>query len=339
MNTSLLSLPLPILAFVLSSVACALAARLDLGRKSARFAFMGFFALIAVGTLLVGLRFGYGVEDFILIQRCLPLFGGPLLYLGFALLTVPEARVRPMVLLHLGAALGIALLISLLLRGWDSLDLAVGASYLFYAVLLLRIWRKGANHFAFARLEIAPALHRWSLWGALFLALSMAWDTAIAISFALGRADSALEIISYASLMLLACLMVVIVSVSSKSNAPKGSSAEAPDDASDIERSARTLLEETELYLDTELSLERLAKRLHLPARSLSAAINSTRGMNVSQYVNGFRVAHAARLLRESDLSVTKVAEQSGFLTRSNFYREFQRVHGTSPAQYREMSC
>jgi AraC-like DNA-binding protein len=58
--------------------------------------------------------------------------------------------------------------------------------------------------------------------------------------------------------------------------------------------------------------------------------------MNMSQYVNGFRLDHAARLLRETNDSVTQVMSQSGFLTRSNFYREFQRVYRQTPAQYRE---
>jgi AraC-like DNA-binding protein len=89
------------------------------------------------------------------------------------------------------------------------------------------------------------------------------------------------------------------------------------------------------LFLEADLTVQRLARRLHLPARSLSAAINRTQGSNMSQYVNTFRLAHAARLLVESKDSVTRIAEQSGFMTRSNFYREFQRVYGQSPKEYR----
>jgi AraC-like DNA-binding protein len=56
----------------------------------------------------------------------------------------------------------------------------------------------------------------------------------------------------------------------------------------------------------------------------------------VSQYVNGFRVEHAARLLRDTDTSVAKIMEQSGFLTRSNFYREFQKRYDEAPAAFRQ---
>lgn len=109
---------------------------------------------------------------------------------------------------------------------------------------------------------------------------------------------------------------------------PEGSSVE-------LERSVRALLKESRLYLDTDLTLERLAKRLHVPARAVSRAINQTQQMNVSRYVNGFRVRHAADLLASSDMSVTEIMEHSGFLTRSNFYREFERIHSQSPAEYR----
>ncbi|MEM8539331.1 MAG: AraC family transcriptional regulator [Pseudomonadota bacterium] len=73
-----------------------------------------------------------------------------------------------------------------------------------------------------------------------------------------------------------------------------------------------------------------------VPTRSLSAAVNRTRGMNLSQYVNQFRLAHAARLLTDTDESVTAISLGSGFMARSNFYREFQRVYKQSPIEYRE---
>lgn len=98
------------------------------------------------------------------------------------------------------------------------------------------------------------------------------------------------------------------------------------------------MLIETQLFLDTDLTLERLARRLHVPTRAVSEAINQSQGMNVSQYVNGFRLTHAAELLKTTDLPVTQVTEQSGFLTRSNFYREFERVFAMSPSAYRKTS-
>lgn len=58
--------------------------------------------------------------------------------------------------------------------------------------------------------------------------------------------------------------------------------------------------------------------------------------MNVSQFVNQVRLAEAARLLMSTDETVAKIMEQVGFLTRSNFYREFRKVYGEAPASFRK---
>jgi AraC-like DNA-binding protein len=109
------------------------------------------------------------------------------------------------------------------------------------------------------------------------------------------------------------------------------------DDNAKLEHDARDVLMSTQLYLEPDLSVQRLARRLHVPVCALSVAVNQTQGMNVSQYVNQFRMEHAADLLRGSDESVAKVMAQSGFLARSNFYREFQKVYGQTPAAFRQI--
>ncbi|MCK0148997.1 hypothetical protein MWU54_03095 [Marivita sp. S6314] len=84
MQGDLASFPLPILTFLLSTVASGLIWRADLGQVWATRFFAAFFAVLALGALMVGLRFGYGVDQFIPLQRALPLFAGPLVYLGFS---------------------------------------------------------------------------------------------------------------------------------------------------------------------------------------------------------------------------------------------------------------
>lgn len=323
--------PLPILTFLLASVAGALLWRVDFGQARTRHLFTGFFGVVAVGALLVGLRFGYGIQTLIPLQRALPLFGGPLLYLGFANLT---AKPKHLIALHLGLATTLAVAMQTL--GWTLLDSTIAASYAAYSAAILWLWRKGPNHLTHARLELAPSLHRWMLWAAGLLIALLLIDSAIAINFARQRADAAVDLISYGSIGLIALMIAAIVTAASLMQPRPTVQAAATDEDSLLEKIAYDFLVETQLYLDTNLTIERLAKRLHVPMRSLSAAINQTKGMNISQYVNGFRLDHAANLLENTNLSVTEVAGQSGFLTRSNFYREFQRRYGKSPAAYRQ---
>ncbi len=333
----MLALPLPILSFALSAIACALVWRLEIGSRLARVFFISVFALIAISTLLIGLRFGYGFEQFVVIQRIIPLFIGPCIYLGFLALTLPDKKLRPSIKRHLGVAVFAALLPQILPMVRPYFDLVIGSSYLFYSVVLVLLWRKGENSLVHAPLHLLHSLRVWMLGSALLLAINLVFDTGIAISFAMQRVDNAIQLISYGSIISMASLILAIIVFSNMSSRPRGKTASdlPTGEGAELEQAARSLLMESKLYLDTNLTLERLAKRLHVPARALSEAVNQTQNMNVSQYVNGFRLRHAAMLLQTSKLNVTQVMEQSGFLTRSNFYREFERVYALSPIEYR----
>ena len=86
-------------------------------------------------------------------------------------------------------------------------------------------------------------------------------------------------------------------------------------------------------YLDPDLTLARLSRKLGVPAKTLSVAINRETGENVSRYVNGARIAAAQAALMAGE-SVTAAMLSSGFNTKSNFNREFLRIAGSSPSQW-----
>lgn len=97
------------------------------------------------------------------------------------------------------------------------------------------------------------------------------------------------------------------------------------------------LLTEKEWFLDPDLTLNRLARKAGIPARQISSAINRVKQQNVSQVVNEYRIETAKRLLRETDWPVTRILFESGFQTKSNFNREFQRIENSTPSVYRRM--
>jgi len=96
-----------------------------------------------------------------------------------------------------------------------------------------------------------------------------------------------------------------------------------------------SLLVEQGLYADTELNLQRLARKAGIPSRQVSRAVNSQTGLNVSQWVNEARIRAACELLRESDATILEIMQKVGFATKSNFNREFRRVTGDSPGNWR----
>nr|WP_281435053.1 AraC family transcriptional regulator [Rhizobium lemnae] len=94
-------------------------------------------------------------------------------------------------------------------------------------------------------------------------------------------------------------------------------------------------LDTKDLYRRENLSLAKLARRVGAPARDVSAAINRATGLNVSQFVNNRRIREVCRLLEETDQPLTTIMLDAGFATKSNFNREFRRVMGMSPSEWR----
>jgi AraC-like DNA-binding protein len=86
-------------------------------------------------------------------------------------------------------------------------------------------------------------------------------------------------------------------------------------------------------YLDPNLTLSRLSRKLCVPTKILSSVINQETGENVSRYVNDARIAAAQNALLDGE-TVTTAMLSSGFNTKSNFNREFLRIAGTSPSMW-----
>ena len=170
--------------------------------------------------------------------------------------------------------------------------------------------------------------------GAGLLGLTLLMDTAIAVDFARNEGANVGWLLSLASLLLI--VMLTIAAAFSLRAAPVRATPTGQSDAdAALAERAEQFLRDSRLFVDPQLSLTRLARRLGVTDRALSEAINRTGGKNVSQFINDFRVAEAARLLRETTDAVGAVGEAAGFLTRSNFYTEFNRVMGESPGAYR----
>ena len=94
-------------------------------------------------------------------------------------------------------------------------------------------------------------------------------------------------------------------------------------------------VKDSAFYLNPDLTLTLLARKLGMPARHISAAVNTATNSNFSQWINGFRIEKAQQLLTETSLTITEIMLESGFSTKSNFNREFQRITGMSPTMFR----
>lgn len=99
------------------------------------------------------------------------------------------------------------------------------------------------------------------------------------------------------------------------------------------------LMEAEKVFLDSELSLTSLAHFLKVPNHHLTQVFSTQLNQTFYQYVNGFRIDHACKLLNEDlKMSIEEVAEKSGFSSKASFNRQFKNIKLTTPSEYRQIS-
>jgi AraC-like DNA-binding protein len=59
-------------------------------------------------------------------------------------------------------------------------------------------------------------------------------------------------------------------------------------------------------------------------------------GMNFSDYLAGFRHDMAKSWLSETEMKITEVAERLQYTNAQNFIRQFRKLEGMTPGQYRD---
>ncbi|NWN81911.1 MAG: helix-turn-helix transcriptional regulator [Halomonas sp.] len=114
---------------------------------------------------------------------------------------------------------------------------------------------------------------------------------------------------------------------------------DAPDREIDsaLLRRLENHMAEARPYLDANLTVEQLARRLGVPTRELSQAINLGLEKNFFELVSDYRVAEARRQLRaaEAGTTILQVMYDSGFNSKSVFNTAFKRATGMTPSAYR----
>jgi AraC-like DNA-binding protein len=60
-------------------------------------------------------------------------------------------------------------------------------------------------------------------------------------------------------------------------------------------------------------------------------------GKTFAQFVSELRISYACKFLRHGFQTVARISDESGFNNLSNFNRQFKRIIGKSPSEYREL--
>lgn len=303
-------------------------------------AFLALIALCAFHSIILGLRWGYGISELRIVMpvlgACLP----PLVYASFRSLIHHDQPQSPIG--RLVYAVPPLCILTLVLLAPALIDVALVTLFVGYAFAVHGLGRAGPDALDEARLEGALPAYRALNIAAASLCVFAVFDLVVFLDFEWTKGANVGRIVTSTNLLglLLIGLTAMVAARAQAVSENEDSATRATSSAEDQDALKRLegLMTEQRLYRDDNLNLSRLARRAGLPARTLSGAVNRLTGKNISQYVNDYRIAEACRLLKGTEMSVTNAMFEAGFQTKSNFNREFRRLTNLSPAAWREQN-
>lgn len=105
----------------------------------------------------------------------------------------------------------------------------------------------------------------------------------------------------------------------------------APRDRARMQR----VLNHIHAHYTGTISIKPLSEIAHLSDSQLQRLFKRSTRMTISQYIGQLRVGGACRLLAQTDLSLARIAEETGFSDAAHFSRQFRAARGMTPGDYR----
>lgn len=117
-----------------------------------------------------------------------------------------------------------------------------------------------------------------------------------------------------------------------------GKSGLNPRKAKRLIHQLEVIMENEKPYLQPDVNLAKMSKRLAITTKTLSQLVNQSAGVNFSQFVAQYRVEEAKQRLASpafQHLSIASIAYDSGFNSISSFNAAFRKHTNTTPQLYR----
>lgn len=112
--------------------------------------------------------------------------------------------------------------------------------------------------------------------------------------------------------------------------------------AAEIAKRAQVIMGRERLFLDPELRLETLARRLGESRYHVSQSLNQQLGKTYYEFVNEYRIRELKDRMNDPEtagLPILQLALEAGFGTKATFNTAFKKATGLTPSQYRAQSA
>ena len=111
------------------------------------------------------------------------------------------------------------------------------------------------------------------------------------------------------------------------------------EEAEQLTEQLLVVMESDKPYLDSEINLSSLAKKMDTTTHKLSQVINEKLGKNFFDFINDYRVENAKNFLlnpKYKDYKIITLAFECGFNSKSTFYNVFKKFTSLTPLEYRQ---
>lgn len=102
----------------------------------------------------------------------------------------------------------------------------------------------------------------------------------------------------------------------------------------------RSLMDESKIFTDPDLSLSELAKKIGLPSHQVSKLINEKFGKSFTDFVNEYRVREFINRMNQvqnKSYTLYGIALDVGFNSKSSFNTAFKKCTGKTPSNYKRL--
>ena len=108
------------------------------------------------------------------------------------------------------------------------------------------------------------------------------------------------------------------------------------DDLRRYERKLDRYMANGESWRQQDLKLKDLAKEVNIPGHHITQVLNVCKGKNFNTYINEMRVDEACRRMEDNDhhISLIDIGYDSGFNSKTTFFRWFKKIKGMTPGEY-----
>ncbi len=84
------------------------------------------------------------------------------------------------------------------------------------------------------------------------------------------------------------------------------------------------------------LSLKEIAGRIHMNTMYLGQLFKKETNKSFSQYLHQYRIKRAQSFLVDTGMTISEIAEKTGYTSAGYFYKSFKKICGISPKEFRE---